>query len=137
VKAVDVTLYMKNIISLRCGLYLGSLSLGFLSTSGCVVEPNGRVGLLAPSVELAPVVVSTSAAVPDYYAWDGYENVGLVGDEYFYLGVDNVWLPADSARLARFHGWAGSHSDWRNHATRNSNFRKGAGHAQPRRNVKH
>src|SRR5580704_8962581 len=78
--------------------------------SGCVVEPNGEVAF-QPFVVVAPapvVVVSAPVSpvmVPDSYAWDGYEYVGLVGDQYFYLGSGNVWLVCDPFRLDRFHGW--------------------------------
>ena len=78
-----------------------------------------------------PVVVS---AVPDTYVWDGYEYVGVVGTQYFYLGVGNVWLPFDSVRVVRFHDWERVHADWRDHAIRNDRFRNDAhGHVVPMR----
>lgn len=111
--------------------------------SGCVVQPNGQVGLMvptvafAPAVVVAPPVVVEPVMVPEAYTWDGVEYVGLVGDQYFYLGAGNVWLVAGPDRLERFHGWERGHPDWRNHATRNDRFRKDAhGHAQPRRDEK-
>lgn len=68
----------------------------------------------------APVVV---AAVPDYYAWDGYEYVGVVGDQYYYLGPGDVWIVCDPVRLGRFHTWEKGHSDWRTHAIHNVKYR--------------
>jgi hypothetical protein len=107
--------------------------------SGCVVEPNGEVAF-QPFVIVAPAPVVVAPApvalvmVPDSYAWDGYEYVGLVGDQYFYLGSGDVWLVCDPLRLDRFHGWEGGHPDWRSHSTRNDRFRRdGHGHEQPRR----
>ncbi len=111
---------------------------GLALVSGCVVEPDGRVAL-QPFVIVAPAPVVVVAApeqvmVPDDYVWDGYEYVGLVGDQYFYLGPGNVWLVCDPFRLNRFHGWEGGHTEWRSHAIRNDNYRKDAhGHSQPRR----
>jgi hypothetical protein len=120
---------------------------GFVLVSGCVVEPNGQVAFQpfvvaapAPVVYVAPapapVVVEESPGpvmVPDSYAWDGYEYVGLVGDQYFYLGLGNVWLVADPFRLERFHGWERGHPDWREHAIRNDRYRTDRnGHVQPR-----
>ena len=114
---------------------------GFVS--GCVVEPNGRVAfqpfvvvapqpmvvVAPPPVEMAPMMV------PDNYAWDGYEYVGLVGDQYYYLGPGNIWLFCEPFRLERFHGWEGHHRDWREHATRNDRFRNDShGRVQPRHN---
>jgi len=112
--------------------------------SGCVVYPNGTVGLQPliiaapapmvvaappPAIEVAPPVVE----VPDSYAWDGAEFVGVVGGAYFYLGPGNFWLVCEPFRLERFHGWERDHRDWRDHATRNDNYRKDAhGHVQPR-----
>lgn len=74
--------------------------------------------------------------VPDTCVWDGCENVGLVGGQYYYLGPGNLWLVAEPFRLDRFHGWEGGHADWRAHAVRNDRYRTDRnGHVQPRRNV--
>ncbi len=115
---------------------------GVVLVSGCVVQPNGQVGFYMPSVVIAPPVVVEPpppvvvepAMVPEAYTWDGVEYVGLVGDQYFYLGAGNVWLVAGPDRLERFHGWERGHADWRDHAIRNDRYRKDArGHVQPRR----
>jgi hypothetical protein len=115
---------------------------GLVFVSGCVLEPNGRVAfqpfvvvaprpvvyVAPPAVEVAPVMV------PDSYAWDGYEYVGFVGNQYYYLGPGNVWLFCDPLRLDRFHGWERGHADWRSHAIRNDRYRTDRnGHVQPRR----
>jgi len=122
-----------------------SMAAGGISVlvSGCVVYPNGTVGLQPliiaapapvvvaappPVVEVAPPVVE----VPDSYVWDGVEFVGVVGGAYFYLGPGDVWLACDPVRLERFHGWERYHADWRDHAIRNDRFRTDAhGHVQP------
>jgi len=117
---------------------LSAVAGGLVFVSGCVVEPNGQVGLLMPQVVVAPPVVYVAPApepvmVPETYVWDGYENVGFVGGQYFYLGAGNVWLVADPFRLERFHGWERGHPDWRDHAIRNDRFRNDShGHYQPR-----
>lgn len=81
-----------------------------------------------PAVTLSPPVV-TMAPVPDYYVWDGYEYVGVVGGQYYYLGPGNVWLVLDPARSARFHGWERDHANWRTHAIHNERYRQdAAGH---------
>jgi hypothetical protein len=132
----------RSIKWLRAGI-LTTATGGLALLSGCVVQPNGQVGLMvptvafAPAVVVAPPVVVEPVMVPEAYTWDGVEYVGLVGDQYFYLGAGNVWLVAGPDRLERFHGWERGHPDWRNHATRNDRFRKDAhGHAQPRRDEK-
>ena len=112
----------------------GSLAL----QTGCVVEPDGRVAFQPLVVAVPPPVVVAPAPepllVPDDYVWDGYEYVGLVGDQYYYLGPGNVWLVCDPFRLDRFHGWERGHPDWRSHAVRNDRFRRDShGHVQPRR----
>jgi hypothetical protein len=110
---------------------------GLALVSGCVVQPNGAVGLYVPIVTFGPPVVVAPVMVPAAYTWDGVEYVGLVGDQYFYLGPGNLWLLAGPDRLERFHGWERGHPDWRNHATRNERFRKDShGHVQPRREEK-
>jgi len=86
------------------------------------------------------VVVTTSpepAPIPDYYVWDGYEYVGSVGDNFYYLGPGNIWITCEPFRLERFHGWERQHGGWRGHAVRNDRFRNdGHGHGQPRRDEK-
>jgi hypothetical protein len=122
-------------------LAIATGGLGLLS--GCVVAPNGQVVGVWPFVVVAPQPVVYAAPppavyagpemVPDSYVWDGYEYVGFVGDQYYYLGPGNVWLFCDSVRLERFHGWEGGHQDWRNHATRNERYQTDRnGHVQPR-----
>jgi hypothetical protein len=107
---------------------------GLLILSGCVIRPYGEVGFEAPVVTVAPAVEVEPVMVPETYAWDGVEFVGLVGDQYFYLGPNHVWLAAGPDRIAFFHGWEGGHPDWRNHATRNVSYRQDArGRTQPQR----
>jgi hypothetical protein len=108
--------------------------------SGCVVDPYGRVYarpvVVAPRpvyVEPPPVYAAPEPVlVPETYVWDGVEYVGVVGDQYYYLGPGNVWLIAEPFRLERFHGWEREHRDWREHAIRNERFRNDRyGHFHP------
>ena len=134
---------MKTIIWKKIGFALGSFTIVTLTmvlVSGCVVEPDGRVGF-APVVVAAPpppppVVVEPQPVVvevPDDYVWDGYEYVGLVGGVYFYLGPGSVWLRCEPWRFERFHGWEREHADWHAHAIRNDRYRNDShGHYQPR-----
>ena len=72
--------------------------------------------------------------IPDYYVWDGFEYVGVVGGQYLYLGPGNVWLVCEPYRLERFHGWERGHPDWQSHAIRNDRYRRDRnGHDHPRR----
>src|SRR3984885_14099734 len=88
-----------------------------------------------PPVVIAPPPPEP-VLVPDDYVWDGYEYVGLVGDQYYYLGPGNVWLVCEPFRLERFHGWESGHPDWRVHTIRNDRFRTDRnGHVQPRRDA--
>jgi len=128
----------------RSMVRIGSLSAaaaGLAIVSGCVVDPNGRVMLVAPQVVVAPpvyeapapVVVEEPVMVPESYVVVNGEYMGVVGDRYFYLGSGGVWLVCDPVRLERFHGWEREHRDWREHAIRNDRFRKDAhGHEAPR-----
>jgi hypothetical protein len=128
---------------------------GLVWVCGCVVEPNGRVVGVWPFVVVAPPPVVYAAPppvvyaapppdvyaapvmIPDSYVWDGYEYVGFVGDQYYYLGPGNVWLFCEPFRLERFHGWERDHGDWRNHAIRNDRYRTDRnGHVQPRHDDK-
>jgi hypothetical protein len=124
---------MKTKYLRACILSAAAGGLGLIS--GCVVQPDGRLAFQPVVVEApAPMVVDAGPVmVPDDYVWDGVEFVGLVGDQYYYLGPGNVWLVCDPLRLERFHGWEGGHPDWRSHAVRNDAYRTDRnGHVQPR-----
>ena len=126
----------RNPFSNYCRAGIRSLVIGSLGVmiTGCVVEPM-HVGF-RPVVVAAPEPVYYApepVMVPDSYVWDGYENVGMVGGAYFYLGAGNVWLSLDLYRMERFHGWEGGHAGWRDHAIRNDRFRNDRnGHGQPK-----
>jgi hypothetical protein len=102
---------------------LVTIAAGLAMVSGCVVE-------VAPGGEAPPPTVVVAApeavVVPDYYTWDGYEYVGVVGTQYYYLGSGQVWVVCDPVRVERFHSWEGGHPDWRDHATLNVNYRRDA-----------
>src|ERR1700722_4135171 len=85
----------------------------------CVAGPT--IIITAPAPPVPTVVVTTPVpappavtvdVVPDTYAWDGTEYVGVVGTQYYYLDPGNVWMVMDADRLNRFHGWEGAHRDW-------------------------
>lgn len=127
---------------------LSMMAAGLALVSGCVVEPNGTLGVQVPTIAIAPpvvvappppvvvapapVVVAPAVAVdapvlvPETYVWDGYENVGFVNGVYVYLGPGDVWVNFEPWRLDRFHGWERDHPDWRDHAIRNDRFRRDA-----------
>jgi hypothetical protein len=125
---------MKPINWNKIGLSLGIssvMTLALVLASGCVVRvrPYGGAVVTTPP----PPAVTVDVGVPDDYAWDGYEYVGLVGGVYFYLGPGNVWLRCEPWRLDRFHGWERDHPDWHAHAIRNDRYRNDShGHYQPR-----
>jgi len=101
-------------------IVLGICSLAVLALMpGCVVE--------GPP----PPVAAEVTVVPDSYVWDGYEYVGLYGDQYYYLGPGNVWTVCDPVRLARFHDYVRVHPDWHAHATVNVRFRGNAPKREP------
>lgn len=85
-----------------------------------------------PTIVVNPPPPVAVVVVPDYYVWDGYEYVGVVGDQYYYLGPGDVWVVCDPPRLERFHAWERGHPDWRSHATHNVKYRNvDHAHAQP------
>ena len=98
-----------------------------------IVAPAPVVTVPPPVVvQTPPPAVAVSVGVPDTYVWDGYEYVGLVGNQYYYLGPNHVWIAMDPVRLGRFHTWESAHADWRSHAIHNMNYRRdAAGHDHP------
>ena len=118
--------------------------LGVASLTTCTLLAGPLLVIQAPSIVIGPPVVTVpapvvivNAGVPDDYTWDGTEYVGMVGDQYYYLGPDHVWLTLDAPRLARFHDWSRGHADWRTHAIRNDKYRRDAhGHEAPFRDAR-
>jgi hypothetical protein len=89
--------------------------------------PTPRVIVPAPAPLPVPVPgVRVNIGVPDSYVWDGYEYIGFIGGEYYYVGANNLWLPLVGDRLKRFHDWERNHHDWRTHAIRNERYRRDA-----------
>lgn len=138
---MKLTIWYKTVFALCIS---GIAILALVLLSGCVVRPDGKVAFAPVVIAPAPVVVAPPPApvevetVPDDYVWDGYEYVGVVGDQYYYLGPGDVWLICDPIRLERFHGWEGGHPDWRAHAIRNDRYRNDShGHYQPRHDDRH
>ena len=86
-----------------------------------------------PPVPVVPVPgVTVTVGVPDTYVWDGYEYVGMVGNQYYYLGPGSVWLVMPPDRLGHFYAWERNHHDWRDHAINNEHYRRDArGHDHP------
>jgi hypothetical protein len=109
---VTIMIHGNKIVPGLCGLTVLTL------ISGCVVRPYGGV-----VVETPPPPAVTVEVAPDYYVWDGFEYVGIVGGRYYYLGPRNVWIVCEPFRLARFHDWERVHPDWHNHAIRNERYR--------------
>ncbi|MGA2245301.1 MAG: hypothetical protein ABSH48_09895 [Verrucomicrobiota bacterium] len=125
---------------------LSTAAAGLAFVSGCAVDQNGHLALVVPTVVVAPPVVVAPAPVvvaeapvvevamvPETYVEVDGEFVGVVGDQYFYLGPGGLWLVCDSVRMEHFRSWERDHRDWREHAIRNDRFRKDAhGHEAPR-----
>jgi hypothetical protein len=109
------------------------LSISSLAALPSMAGPTVGVQITVPApVIVAPAPAVTVQTVPDSYVWDGTENVGIVGSQYYYLGPGNVWLTLDGPRVTRFHEWERGHADWRTHAIRNDRFRRDAhGHEVP------
>jgi hypothetical protein len=99
---------------------------------------SGTVRAPAPVVTVRVPAPTITVAVPNAYVWDGFEFVGVVGTQCFYLGAGDYWLPCDSVRLARFHKWERAHPDWHAHVIVNERYRLDAhGHVHPWHGDKH
>ena len=100
-------------------IILGVCSATVALLSGCVEGGYGYVGV---GVE-APLPAVEVEVYPDYYWWDGYEYVGIVGGQYYYLGPRHAWIVCEPFRVERFHEWERGHPEWREHATYNEHYR--------------
>jgi hypothetical protein len=78
--------------------------------------------VMPPIVETQPVFNDDVVMAPSEYVYDGYENVGIVNNQYYYLGPGNVWIPMDGTRQNRFDDWQRSHANWQNYAIHNDRY---------------
>jgi hypothetical protein len=76
----------------------------------------------ASGAMVVPAPMMTTRA-PSSYVWDGRQYVGVVGNQYFYLGPGNVWIAMDPGRMNHFRGWERAHPNWRTWATPNVRYR--------------
>ena len=108
-----------------------AIGISSLGTWNALSDPSVTVHIGGPPVPPPPPPVTVQVpppappveVVPEDYVWDGDEYVGVVGDQYYYLGPGNVWLIMDTHRMHRFLHWEKHHPDWREHAIRNENYR--------------
>ena len=124
-------------------LVLSGLALGMAAPgpAGAQVAPPPPPPVQAPAPAPAPAVNAqvpvpappvVMPGVPDEYVWDGHEYVGIIGNQYYYLGPGNLWMVLDPARLERFRAWQAAHADWHHHMTVNKLYRRDAhGHEYP------
>ena len=65
---------------------------------------------------------SRNPVVPRRYVWDGFEFVGRGGNQYFYLGPNNVWTVMDDPRMRRFHEFQIANPNWQQQQIRNTRY---------------
>jgi hypothetical protein len=109
-----------------------TMGISSLATLKLMSGPSVGITVQVPVPPPPAPSITVEVGVPDFYVWDGYEYVGVIGSQYYYLGPDHVWLVCEPFRLGRFHHWERGHVDWREHAIRNEHFRRDAGgHEHP------
>lgn len=98
-------------------MFLACLITGTLVECGCYSPPPVATVQSPPPPVVAPVPPPTGYVtyVPEDYAWDGYEYVGVSGGQYVYWS-GGTWVLADPVIVARFQGWQHHHPEWRRHA---------------------
>jgi len=105
------------IMKMCCVSLVGAAVL--LSACQVAVRPYGAGFTVVPFQPFAPPELVQSGPIPVHapqdYVWDGYEYVGLYGDQYVYWN-SGAWDVCGAVMLARFHGWEGYHPAWRSHA---------------------
>ena len=97
------------------------ISMAVIGISFALAQPWGASGQVA------------SMQVPASYVWDGRQFVGAVGNQYYYLGPGNVWIPMDRNRMRDFRMWERANPHWRAWATPNVRYRsrRSPGRPQP------
>ncbi|HTV41986.1 MAG TPA: hypothetical protein VMF08_15490 [Candidatus Sulfotelmatobacter sp.] len=113
----------KSVLSLAAIAF--AVSLTNVGTAAVIVTPPRVVA--PPMVPMAP-----APGFPATYVWDGNEFVGMIGNQYYYLGPGNNWVIMDPVRMNRFRGWTRAHPGWRDRQIRNTRFRnRGPNRPQP------
>ena len=121
-------------------LSLTAVGLAFVAVCfagpGVIISPPTVV--ISPPIPPAVVVsppVATVVVAPDDYVWDGYEYVGVVDGQYYYLGPSDTWIVCDPVRMQHFQIYERDHPDWRSHMTHNVKYhnmdRSYYNHSQP------
>jgi hypothetical protein len=59
-----------------------------------------------------PPGVAVVGVVPDYCFWDGFEDVGWDGFDYYYWAPSHVWCICDPIRVRRATVWVNAHPNW-------------------------
>lgn len=101
--------------------YVAFLAAVGLATALAPLNAAGSTVVVTPT----PPAATVAPVVPESYVWDGNEYVGVVGDNYYYLGPGNVWMTMDKQQMRRFEKWEHNHKDWRAHETHNVKYRNG------------
>jgi hypothetical protein len=111
----------KHMLSLATAGVVCGMALPSAAGPNVIITPPAppTVVITAP----APPPPTTVMVVPDTYIWDGDEYVGVVGDQYYYLGPNSIWIVMDPVRLHRFQGYMHDHPDWRGHMVKNEKYR--------------
>jgi hypothetical protein len=68
------------------------------------------------------------AGEPEYYVWDGYENVGWYNNQMYFFGSSG-WIIANPVVINHFYGYRQQHPGWANerHWNGNGGFHNGGG----------
>lgn len=105
-------------INMKCVLLIPSM--GFVVALPCMAGPiTPTVAVIPPPVVVAP----TPVAFPPNYWWDGFQFVGMVGNQVYYLGPGNVWTPMDPVHLGHWQTWQRTNPNWRNRSIPNTRYR--------------
>jgi hypothetical protein len=112
----------KHILLLTTAGVVGGLALSSAAGPNIYITPPQSPTVIITGPAPPPPAV-TVVIVPDYYVWDGDEYVGMVGDQYYYLGPGNAWIVLDPVRFHRFQIYVHDHPDWHGHMTHNVKYR--------------
>ena len=116
----------------RTVISLTAMAFGVSLTNYCSAAVVVTPGPPPPRMVVSPPP-RVPMGFPDRYIWDGRQFVGVVGNQPYYLGPGNVWIPMDQPRLNRWRTWERSNPNWRTRATRNTRYRIMAPITQPMR----
>lgn len=107
-----------------------NLPVEMAQTSIQIVKQVGE-DVVGTSCEIGTAVLVSAANPPQFYVYDGYENIGWINGRMVYSYDGTTWDFAPPIIMNRFYSYSRSNPDWYNHRYMNLNYSRSYGGGYP------